>query len=65
LRVEGKIIERISDREVIVEGKLYREDNVLCAQTRGTFAIFSTKAIKKMKIFPQKVLDSFGEYLDR
>jgi uncharacterized protein (TIGR00369 family) len=65
LRVEGKVIERVSDREVIIEGKLYKEDNVLCAQTRGTFAVFTANAIKRMKIMPQEVIDSFGEYLDR
>ena len=65
LRVEGKVIERVSDREVIIEGRLYKEDNILCAQTRGTFAVFTANAIKRMKIMPQEVIDSFGEYLDR
>ncbi len=65
LRVEGKVIERVSDREVIIEGKLYKEDNILCAQTRGTFAVFTANAIKRLKIMPQEVIDSFGEYLDR
>ncbi len=65
LRVEGKAIERVSDREVIIEGKLYKEDNILCAQTRGTFAVFTANAIKRLKIMPQEVIDSFSEYLDR
>jgi uncharacterized protein (TIGR00369 family) len=65
LRVEGKVVEKVSDREVIIEGKLYKEDDVLCAQTRGTFAVFTTSAIKRMKIMPQEVIDSFSEYLDR
>ena len=65
LRVEGKVIERVSDREVIIEGKLYKEDNILCAQTRGTFAVFTANAIKRLKIMPQEVIDSFREYLDR
>ena len=64
LRVEGKIIKKVSEREVIVEGKLYKDDT-LCAQSRGTFAVFSAKAIKKMKIMPEEILDSFSEYLDR
>jgi uncharacterized protein (TIGR00369 family) len=65
LRVEGKVVEKVSDREVIIEGKLYKEGDVLCAQTRGTFAVFTTSAIKRMKIMPQEVIDSFSEYLDR
>jgi uncharacterized protein (TIGR00369 family) len=65
LRVEGKIIERISDREVIIEGKLYKNENLLCAQSRGTFAIFTASAIQKMKLMPQELLDNFAEYLDQ
>ena len=65
LRVEGRVIEQISDREVIVEGKIYKEDNVLCAQTHGTFAVFTAKAVRRMKIMPPEVLNGFGEYLDQ
>jgi len=65
LRAEGRIVERVSDREVIVEGKLYKGDDVLCAQTRGTFAVFTAKAIKRMNLMPQESLGSLGEYLDQ
>ncbi|MDX2478759.1 MAG: PaaI family thioesterase [Desulfuromusa sp.] len=65
LRVEGRVIEQTSDREAILEGKIYKEDNVLCAQTRGTFAIFTVKAIKRMKIMPPEVINGFAEYLDQ
>ncbi|MDX2494007.1 MAG: PaaI family thioesterase [Desulfuromusa sp.] len=65
LRVEGRVIEKVSEREAILEGKIYKGDDVLCAQTRGTFAIFTTKAIKRMKIMPLEVLKGFGEYLDQ
>ncbi len=65
LRVEGKVIEKVSDREVIIEGKLYKGDDILCARTRGTFAVFTANAIKRMKIMPQEVIDSFSEYLDQ
>jgi len=64
LRVEGKIVEWVNNREVIIEGKLYRDENVLCAQSRGAFAVFSAKTIKRMKILPQGVLAGFNEYLD-
>ncbi len=65
LRVEGRVIEKVSNREVIIEGKLYKEDGVLCAKTRGTFAVFTAKTLKRMNIMPQDVLDGFGDYLDR
>ena len=65
LRVEGRVIEQTSKREAILEAKIYKDDDVLCAQTRGTFAIFTVQAIKRMKIMPPEVIESFGEYLDQ
>ena len=65
LRVEGRIIEQISGREAILEGKIYKGDDILCAQTRGTFAIFTAKAIERMKIMPPEGLKGFAEYLDQ
>lgn len=64
LRVEGRVVEQISAREVIVEGKIYKDDDVLCAQSRGTFAVFTAKAVKRMKIMPPEVLEGFGDLLD-
>lgn len=65
LRVEGRVAERISEREVILEGKLYKEEgNVLCSQSRGTFAVFTADAIRRMKIMPEEVLEGFGGLLD-
>lgn len=65
LRVEGRVIEQTNEREVIVEGKIYKDDNVLCAQTRGTFAVFTAKAVRRMKIMPEEALKGFEEYLDQ
>lgn len=64
LRVEGRVIEQTSDREAILEGKIFKEDNLLCAQTRGTFAVFTAKAVTRMKIMPPEVINGFAEYLD-
>ena len=65
LRVEGRVIEQTGKREVVVEGKLFKnDDNTLCAQSRGTFSVFTAKAIKRMKIMPPEVLECFGDFLD-
>ncbi|WP_321365419.1 PaaI family thioesterase [uncultured Desulfuromusa sp.] len=64
LRVEGRVIEQTNEREVIVEGKIYKGDHLLCAQSRGTFAVFTAKAVKRMKIMPPEVLEGFGDLLD-
>lgn len=64
LRVEGRIVEKIGEREVILEGKIYKDDSILCAQTKGTFAVFTAKTIARMKIMPTEALKGFAEYLD-
>ncbi len=65
LRVEGRVIEQTSEREVILEGKIFKEDNILCAQTRGTFALFTVNAVKEMKIMPPEILEGFAGLLDQ
>jgi len=65
LRVEGRVIKKISDREAVLEGKIYKEGDILCAQSSGTFAVFTAKAIKRMKIMPPEVLEGFGDLLDQ
>jgi len=64
LRVEGRVIEQTGKREVIMEGRIYKDDDILCTQTRGTFAMFTAKAVKKMNIMPPEVLDGFGGLLE-
>ena len=65
LRVEGRVIKQTSEREAILEGKIYKEDNILCAQTRGTFALFTVNAVKEMKIMPPEILEGFAGLLDQ
>jgi len=65
LRVEGRVIKQTNGREAILEGKIYKEEDILCAQTRGTFAVFTAKALTRLKIMPPEVLQGFSEYLDQ
>ncbi len=65
LKVEGRVIEQTSKREVVLEGKIYKADGVLCAQTCGTFAMFTAKAVNRMNIMPPEVLDSFAWIVDQ
>lgn len=64
LGVEGRVIEQAGKREVIMEGQIYKNDDILCVQARGTFAMFTAKAVKKMNIMPPEVLEGFGGLLE-
>jgi len=63
LRVEGRVIERTGKREVVMEGRIYKDD-LLCARSRGTFAMFTARAVKKMNIMPPEVFEGFGGVLE-
>ncbi len=50
LHVKGSLIERINEREALMEGQIFNEKGELCAQSKGTFALFTIESIKKMNI---------------
>ncbi len=58
---EARVIEKTSEREVILEGMLYDDAGTLCARSKGTFAIFTHAGITKLGLFDAGVLDSFEE----
>lgn len=57
----GRVINRINDREAIMEGLLYDEAGNLCARARGTFALFTSEGIRRFGLFDPALLDSFEE----
>jgi uncharacterized protein (TIGR00369 family) len=61
IRAEGRVREKISEREAVMEGALYDEAGNLCARATGTFALFTGEGIKKMGLFDVKLLDDFDE----
>ncbi len=50
LKVQGKVLDKISRREALMEGKILNADDVCCARATGTFAIFSPAVAKKLNI---------------
>ena len=57
LRAEGRIIEMKNDREAIAEGLLYNQDDVLCARSRGSFALFTSKTVKRLGILDDETVE--------
>ncbi|MDY6835104.1 MAG: PaaI family thioesterase [Chloroflexota bacterium] len=47
LRLEGRIIEMKSERESVVEGRLYDSEEILCAKAISTMALFDDDGIKR------------------
>jgi len=62
LRVVGTVLERTGEREAVMEGKIFNSRDELCARSRGTFALFTPEAIRKMGILSEKAVEDI-EYI--
>jgi uncharacterized protein (TIGR00369 family) len=64
LHVEGKVKEKISDREASMSGRIYNSKNELCVSSSGIFALFEVDHVKKMGIMKDKDLEDFQKILN-
>ena len=61
LRAEGVLVEKISEREAVMEGLIYNSKGEICARSKGIFALFTLEAIKKMGIFNDDLIKNIEE----
>lgn len=59
IRVEGRVLETAGKREAKVEGLLYREENVLCVKSVGTFRLFTPGAISRLGVIGEDSMKKF------
>ena len=62
IRAEGRILEVKGNREVTVEGNLYKvgdPEDMLCATSTGTFRLFSAEAIGRLGIMSEEAAKRF------
>jgi len=48
LRAEGRLVERLNAKEVMMEGFLFEGEEKLCARAKGTFAVFTEEVAARM-----------------
>lgn len=61
LQVQGKVLEKTGKREVLMEGRIFNEDDACCARATGTFAVFSPAVAKRLKITDSESLAWFEQ----
>jgi acyl-coenzyme A thioesterase PaaI-like protein len=59
LTVEGRVLKRNSEREALMAGALYNGNGDLCAESEGTFALFTPEAAIRMKIMGREEVGAF------
>ncbi len=64
LRVEGSIDTLLSERECIMNGRLFNSSGELSASSKGTFAIFNIDSMKKKGFMSEKDIEDFQKIID-
>ena len=57
IQAEGRVLERINEREAMIEGQLFNAEGTLCARSTGHFALFTPKTIRKLKFIDEALID--------
>ncbi|MGD9102910.1 MAG: PaaI family thioesterase [Desulfobacterales bacterium] len=61
LKVQGRVLDKISRREALMEGSIFNADDECCAKATGTFAIFSPAVAKRLQITDNESLRWFEQ----
>ena len=59
LYIEGRLKEKLSEREAVMEGSVYNSKGELSTSSVGNFALLKPEFVKKMKIMPEHEIDEF------
>ncbi len=64
LVAKGEVVEKVSEREAIIQGFLYDSEGALCARSRGTFALLSLEFMKKGGIIREEDIPFYMKLLE-
>ncbi|MBW2607412.1 MAG: PaaI family thioesterase [Deltaproteobacteria bacterium] len=63
LKVEGNVFEKQTDREAVMQGRIYNKEGVLCVKSKGIYALLDPKVAKKLNIMSAEALKDFEPIL--
>ena len=63
LKVEGNVFEKKNDREVVMQGRIYNKEGVLCTESKGIYALLEPKVAKKLNMMSAEALKDFEPIL--
>ncbi len=61
LQVQGTVLEKTGKHDVLMEGRIFNEDDACCARARGTLAVFSPAVARRLKITDDESLRWFEQ----
>lgn len=57
VQAEGRILETVGEREAKIEGQLFNDKGDLCARATGTFALFTSESIRRLKFMDMALVE--------
>ncbi|MFZ7127476.1 MAG: PaaI family thioesterase [Desulfobacterales bacterium] len=64
IRAEGWVESVTSDREAVMASAVYDARERLCARGSGVFALFTTKAARRMGVIDERIISGFERYFE-
>lgn len=60
---QGKVHERINEREAIMDGAIFDGNGDVCTKSRGTFRLFTPEAAQKFNLMSKDIIDDFENFI--
>ncbi|MEJ2727715.1 MAG: PaaI family thioesterase [Deltaproteobacteria bacterium] len=61
LKAEGRVLDKKGKHEALLEGRIYNKDDICCASSTGTFAVFSPAVARRLSITDEESLQWFEQ----
>ncbi|MBN1497344.1 MAG: PaaI family thioesterase [Spirochaetes bacterium] len=58
---EARVMEKVNERDAVMEGAIYDDTGALCARSQGRYALFTLEGINRLNLFDAEVLESFDD----
>ncbi len=64
IRVEGSVLKVNSEREAVMQGRIYNKKNELCAKSSSLISLFAVETIRKMGVLDEEMLGEMDRLID-
>ena len=64
IRVKGMVKETNSEREAILQGCIYNDNNEICAQSSSLVSLFSLETLRKMNVMDEGMFRDLENYMN-
>jgi acyl-CoA thioesterase FadM len=64
IRVEGMVKKINSEREAILQGYIYNDENEICAQSSSLVSLFSLETLRKMNVMDEGMFRDLEKYMN-